>query len=313
VKGEKMESVLKIERLSKSFGRKKIIDDISFEVRAGEVFGFLGPNGAGKTTTLKMVMGFLSVDSGTISIAGKRIDEDYELAMEQLGGIVENPELYQDLTGKTNLEMYARLHKGVDKARIQEAAALVGMQGRMNEKVKKYSLGMKQRIGLAQSLLHKPRLLILDEPTNGLDPAGIRELRDILKRLAHEENTAVVVSSHLLSEMQLMCDRVAIIHQGRLLDVKPVSELTGLSQPAATYRFITSQIDEATKILEPVYGEQIKNIAQDNIELLLETDKVPAVIRLLAMQGINLYGVNRQDSSLEDAFLQVTGGGLNIE
>jgi ABC-2 type transport system ATP-binding protein len=221
--------------------------------------------------------------------------------------------LYQDLTGKTNLEMYARLHKGVDKARIQEAAALVGMQGRMNEKVKKYSLGMKQRIGLAQALLHKPRLLILDEPTNGLDPAGIRELRDILKRLAHEENTAVVVSSHLLSEMQLMCDRVAIIHQGRLLDVKPVSELTGLSQPAATYRFITSQIDEATKILEPVYGEQIKNIAQDNIELLLETDKVPAVIRLLAMQGINLYGVNRQDSSLEDAFLQVTGGGLNIE
>lgn len=308
-----MESVLKIEQLSKSFGRKKIIDDISFEVRAGEVFGFLGPNGAGKTTTLKMVMGFLSVDSGSISISGCNLKDDYEHAMSQLGGIVENPELYQDLSGRVNLEMYARLHEGVSKERVQEVAALVGMETRLNEKIKKYSLGMKQRIGLAQALLHKPKLLILDEPTNGLDPAGIRELRDILKKLAHEENVAVLVSSHLLSEMQLMCDRVGIIHKGKLLGVKPIGELTGAGAAGAVYRFITSQAEEAAEVLKPVYEENIKALDQGFLELTLETEKVPAVIRLLAIKGIDLYGVNRQDSSLEDAFLQVTGGGLKID
>lgn len=308
-----MESVLKIERLSKSFGRKKIIDDISFEVKSGEVFGFLGPNGAGKTTTLKMVMGFLSVDSGSISISGYSLSKDYESAMSQLGGIVENPELYQDLSGRVNLEMYARLHDGISKERIQEVAALVGMETRLNEKIKKYSLGMKQRIGLAQALLHKPKLLILDEPTNGLDPAGIRELRDILKKLAHEEDVAVLVSSHLLTEMQLMCDRVGIIHKGQLLGVKPIGELTGAGAAGAVYRFITSQAEEASEVLKPVYEENIKVIDPSFLELTLETEKVPAVIRLLAIKGINLYGVNRQDSSLEDAFLQVTGGGLKID
>ena len=310
-----MEAILKINQLDKSFGRRKIIDQVSFEVQAGEVFGFLGPNGAGKTTTLKMVMGFLHPDGGSIQINGCNLAKDYEKAMSYLGGIVENPELYQDLSGRVNLEMYARLHDSIPKSRVQEVAALVGMEGRLNEKVKKYSLGMKQRIGLAQALLHRPRLLILDEPTNGLDPAGIRELRDILKRLAHEDQVAVVVSSHLLSEMQLMCDRVAIIHQGRILGVKTTHELMNTSSQNALYRLQISpvQIQAATELLTPVYGEGLIGKSDSNLDLQVEVEKIPAVIRLLAMNGIDIYGVSKQESSLEDAFLQLTGGGLDIE
>lgn len=308
-----MEAILTIRNLEKSFGRRKIIDTISFDVYAGEVFGFLGPNGAGKTTTLKMIMGFLGVDNGQIQINGYDHRKQYEKAMSGLGGIVENPELYQDLSGRTNLEMYARLHKGVRPERILEVAAMVGMQERLNEKVKKYSLGMKQRIGLAQALLHRPNLLILDEPTNGLDPAGIRELRDILKRLAHEDNVAVVVSSHLLSEMQLMCDRVAIIHQGRLLGVKAITELDDFSSRASRYRLLTTQIEQAREILTPVYANHLTGHTDSSLDLEIETEKIPAVIRLLALKGIELYGVSRLESSLEDAFLHITGGGLRIE
>ncbi len=308
-----MEAILRINDLDKWFGRRKVIDQISFDVMSGEVFGFLGPNGAGKTTTLKMVMGFLSPDSGSIEVNGFNLKKNYEKAMSHLGGIVENPELYQDLSGRTNLEMYARLHEGVGKERIREVAAMVGMESRLSEKVKKYSLGMKQRIGLAQALLHRPRLLILDEPTNGLDPAGIRELRDILKRLAHEEQVAVVVSSHLLSEMQLMCDRVAIIHLGRILGVKPIQELMNASSHQSVFRFTLNQVSEAETILQPVYGEGIRGKTDTSLDLEVETEKIPAAIRLLAMKGIDLYGVNRQESSLEDAFLKLTGGGLDIE
>lgn len=308
-----MEAILNINQLEKSFGRRKIIDKVSFEVFPGEVFGFLGPNGAGKTTTLKMVMGFLSVDNGEIWINGYNLRKQYEKAMACLGGIVENPELYKDLTGRTNLRMYARLHDGISKDRIDEVAAMVGMTSRLDEKLKKYSLGMKQRIGLAQALLHRPRLLILDEPTNGLDPAGIRELRDILKRLAHEEGVGVVVSSHLLSEMQLMCDRVGIIHQGRLLDVKTIKELTEMTGHTTRYRLLVSQIQEAEELLRPVYASGLVGKTENSIELEVEYEKIPAVIRLLAMKGIDIYGVSRIESSLEDAFLQVTGGGISIE
>lgn len=312
-KGYNMEAILRINNLEKSFGRRKVIDDVSFEVMPGEVFGFLGPNGAGKTTTLKMIMGFLSVDNGEIWINGYNLKKQYEQAMSCLGGIVENPELYKDLSGRTNLSMYARLHQGVSRERVNEVAAMVGMTSRLDEKLKKYSLGMKQRIGLAQALLHRPRLLILDEPTNGLDPAGIRELRDILKRLAHEEGVGVVVSSHLLAEMQLMCDRVGIIHLGRLLGVRSIRELTEMGGHAARYRLLTGQVKEAVAILQTAYESEIAGHADGSIDLEIEYEKIPAVIRLLAMKGIDLYGVSRIESSLEDAFLQVTGGGISIE
>lgn len=307
-----METVLKLTNIEKYFGKKKIIDNASFEVYAGEVFGFLGPNGAGKTTTIKMIMGFLAKDSGEILINGVNVEKDYEKAMSYIGGIVENPEMYKDLSGLTNLQMYARLHDGVTKERITEVIDLVGMENRIRDKVKKYSLGMKQRCGLAQALLHKPRLLILDEPTNGLDPAGIKELRDILKNLAHEENVAVFVSSHLMSEMELMCDRVAIIDNGRVLGVRKVAELLALASEKSIYRFTLEPVDKALELLNSRYGEIIRNTTTEYIDLEVERDGVSDINYTLVTSGIKIYGINKFEGSLEDAFMKITGGGSHI-
>jgi ABC-2 type transport system ATP-binding protein len=306
--------VLQIRNVSKSFGRRKVIDDISFDVYAGEVFGFLGPNGAGKTTTIKMILGFLSMDAGTVTVDGIDLLRHHEQAMARMGGIVENPEMYRDLSGLTNLRMAARLHPGVTRERIDEVVKLVGMQNRVKERVKKYSLGMKQRIGLAQAILHRPKVLILDEPTNGLDPAGIKELRDILKALAHKEGVAVFVSSHLLSEMELMCDRVGIIHVGKLLGVKPIRELLDGMGGAPRWRFVSKQTAQAASILaaSAEWRDRVKGVGNEWVELEIGEDQVAAVNLLLATNGIGIFGVNRVESSLEDAFLQLTGGGIDI-
>lgn len=237
-----MTTALKLEHVNKTIGKRQILHDITFETYAGEVFGFLGPNGAGKTTTIKMIVGLLRLDEGTISVNGSELNRNFEKAMRNIGGIVENPELYKHLTGLQNLQQYARMRGGVSRKRIGEVVELVGLSNRIHEKVSHYSLGMRQRLGVAQSILHHPKVLILDEPTNGLDPAGIKELRDILKNLAHEENISVLVSSHLMSEMELMCDRVGIIVEGKLIDVQTVEELISSSsggKPVLFSRWIT--------------------------------------------------------------------------
>ncbi|MCL2204174.1 MAG: ATP-binding cassette domain-containing protein [Defluviitaleaceae bacterium] len=230
-----MNAVLKTMGLNKYFGKRKVVDDIHLEVYAGEIFGLLGPNGAGKTTLIKMILGLLRQSSGEIFINGINTLHDFEAAMAGIGGIVENPEMYSYLSGLANLKQYQRLREGITNERVTEVVRLVGLEKRVKEKVKRYSLGMKQRLGLAQAILHRPRVLILDEPTNGLDPAGIKELRDMLKALAHTEQVGVFVSSHLLAEMQLMCDRVGIISNGKLVDVRPVAD-TGESLEAVFLR-----------------------------------------------------------------------------
>src|SRR3954470_2691442 len=219
-----MTGIVKLNNVTKIIKGRTIIDSISFEVHKGEIFGFLGPNGAGKTTTIRMIVGLISISSGDIEIDGKSIKKDFEQAIKHVGAIVENPEMYKFLTGYQNLVHYARMIPGVSKERIDEVVRLVMLENRIDDKVKTYSLGMRQRLGIAQALLHKPSVLILDEPTNGLDPAGIRELRDYLRRLTRDEGISVVVSSHLLSEMELMCDRVAIIQNGKLIDVRLIRE-----------------------------------------------------------------------------------------
>ena len=308
-----MSSILEIKNLNKSFKKKHIIKDLSMNIEAGEVFGFLGPNGAGKTTTIKMVMGFLFPDSGEIYINGYDLKKDYEKAMSFLGGIVENPEMYKNLTGMTNLKMYARLHENVDKNRIEEVVQMVGMSNWINEKISKYSLGMKQRVGLAQALLHKPKLLILDEPTNGLDPNGIRELRDILKKVAHEDGVAVMVSSHLLSEMELMCDRVGIINHGELKSVNTVEELIAQVSGGSKYTIGTKQVKEAKELLDANYPNKINKVFEDKIVLEIEEEEVSKIIVLLTENKIMINGVNKTEISLEEAFLNTTGGGTEIE
>lgn len=307
-----MDAVLQIQNLTKTFGKRTIINNVSFDVYAGEVFGFLGPNGAGKTTTIKMVMGFLKPDAGEIVINHINIKKNYEKAMANLGGIVENPEMYKELSGLMNLEMYARLHDGVSRQRIDQVVEMVGMTNRIHEKVKRYSLGMKQRIGLAQALVHKPRVLILDEPTNGLDPAGIKELRDILKHLAHEENIAVIVSSHMLSEMELMCDRVGIISNGSLIGVRPIGDLLAQARGEVIYRFTVDNAEKAAPLLAEDFPGAMRDTAERQLEMALAEEQVPAVTAALVTKGFSVYGIQKAEISLEEAFMDITGGGNTI-
>jgi len=215
--------VIAVRNVSKSIGNREIIRDISFEVKEGEVFGFLGKNGAGKSTTIRMMTGLITADKGSIKIMGDDIRTSFTKAMERVGTVVENPEFYLSLTGRQNLMCVARMYGNIAKSRIEEVIELIGLKERIDDKVKKYSLGMKQRLGLGQALLCNPRLLILDEPTNGLDPIGIIACRDIIHRISRENGAAVFISSHLLSEIQQVCDRVAIIDNGQILSIEKVN------------------------------------------------------------------------------------------
>lgn len=308
-----MEAVLQIQGLNKYFGRKKVVDNLNLELYRGEVFGFLGPNGAGKTTTIKMVMSLLQRDGGKVIINGFDIDKQFEKAMACVGGIVENPETYHYMTGLQNLRQYARMRSGITEERIREVIRFVGLENRINEKVKKYSLGMKQRLGVAQSIMHHPDLLILDEPTNGLDPSGIKELRDLLKRLAHEENICVMVSSHLLSEMQLMCDRVGIISNGSLVDIKNISDLTSETQGQRQFHIAVkgsaanamALIDDRPTALE---DDRHFSVTVDN------EDEISDIITLLAVNQVKLITVTEAARNLEEVFIELTGteGGHQI-
>lgn len=311
-----MEVALKIEHLNKYFGKKQILHDVSFETYAGEVFGFLGPNGAGKTTTIKIAVGLLSLDEGDIVINGFSVTKQFEKAMACIGGIVENPEMYKYLTGLQNLRQYARMREGVDEARIQEVVKLVGLSNRINDKVSKYSLGMRQRLGVAQAILHKPKLLILDEPTNGLDPAGIKELRDILKNLAHKENIAVLVSSHLMSEMELMCDRVGILVNGKLVDVQTVEQMVSAKVgEKAHYTLRVSDPEQALPLLLDI-PDDCKQVDDQNLLLQVEPaeadERVATAIEQMIRGGIRVMNcIPTENKKLEDVFIELTQTGGN--
>jgi ABC-2 type transport system ATP-binding protein len=280
---------------------------LSFEVPRGEVFGFLGPNGAGKTTTIRMIVGLMKLTSGEIFIDGYSISRDFEKAIAGVGAIVENPEMYKFLTGYQNLKHFARMIPGVTKQRIDEVVQLVALEQRIHDKVSRYSLGMRQRLGIAQALLRKPKLLILDEPTNGLDPAGIRELRDYLRKLVVDENISVVVSSHLLTEMELLCDRFAIIQNGKLIDVKTLHEL---AQQSGVSRVVieVDQQEQALKILSQLqYADAL--LVQDGVEVGLERQQIADVIAKFVQSGIRIFGIRKINSSLEQKFLEMTGSG----
>ena len=300
--------VLSAEGLTKTFGRREAVVDVSFEVREGEVFGFLGPNGAGKTTTIRMLVGLARPDRGTVRIRGLDLSRDFRRAMEHVGCIVESPDLYKYLTGRENLMHFARMLPDGASPRIPDLAGLVSLEERLDDKVSTYSLGMRQRLGIAQALLGNPDLLILDEPANGLDPAGIREIRLLVRRLAEKRNISVFVSSHLLSEVEQMCDRVAIIHRGRTLATGPVGTL--LDRPGADrYRFIVRPREAAAGVIAPYASEPLgAPEGERGIDARMPRERVPQVVAALAAAGVEVFGVERQASSLEEIFLEVTGG-----
>ena len=304
------EAVLQLRNVTKTIGRRTIVNDLSFDIPAGEVFGFLGPNGAGKTTTIRMIVGLISMTKGEITVKGVSVRKQFEQAMTHIGAIVENPEMYKFLTGYQNLVHFARRHSGVTKQRIDEVVQLLGLQNRIHEKLKRYSLGMRQRLGVAQAILHKPSVLILDEPTNGLDPAGIRELRDYLRKLSQEEGLSVIVSSHLLSEMELMCDRVAIIQGGKLIDVRSLQEAKNSVQTKIVIE--SSDIESAHRLLSGAFNHQGVELIGDRIEITADRSLIPDVARLLVKAGLDVYGIHAAQRSLEDQFLEITGGEMVV-
>lgn len=216
--------VLEVSNLSKSFGKRKILDNINLTIHEGDIVGLIGPNGAGKTTLIKTILSLYKYDSGNVKICGYDTKKDLEKALSKTGSIIENPDMYLHLTGKKNLKITTLINDIKDKGYVDEMVKFVGLDDRINDKVKKYSLGMKQRLGLANALIKKPKLLILDEPTNGLDPRGIKELRAMLKKISTEQNMSILISSHILSEVENICDRVIIIDKGNIVSEFGIEE-----------------------------------------------------------------------------------------
>ncbi|NOW06432.1 ABC transporter ATP-binding protein [Clostridium beijerinckii] len=293
--------ILLLDNVHKSIKNKEIVKGITFSINEGEVLGFLGPNGAGKSTTLRMIVGLSSPTSGKILIDGYSITKDYVKAMSKVGCIIEGPDMYNYLSGLENLKMLASMNKNVTNEDITRVIELVGMQNRINEKVSTYSLGMKQRLGLAQALIHKPKLLILDEPTNGLDPSGINEFRHIIKDLAKKENIAVLVSSHLISEVELMCDTVAIIKSGTLLRYASVSELISDKEVS----FVLSDNSKGIKILKDKWN--IDSLLTNNkIIAKVDVSKIEKINSSFIEEGIAIKFVSINQKTLEDLFLSLT-------
>ncbi|EAD4259515.1 ABC transporter ATP-binding protein [Listeria monocytogenes] len=295
------ERALQVTNLHKKIRKREIIKGISFEVMPGEVFGFLGPNGAGKTTTIRMIVGLIKPTSGTILIGGKDIRKNFTEAMRGLGSIVENPEFYSFLTGQENLAYFARMDSSIKKERIQEVTELVGLEKRINDRVSTYSLGMRQRLGIAQALLSNPKLLILDEPTNGLDPSGIHEMRDFIRALARNEGISVLVSSHLLSEIELLCDRVAIMTDGTIIKTDQVSHLLS---SRAQLRWRVTPIEQAKAFLESVTEVEVDG---EYLVTAMNEESAEWNEQLVA-KGVKVHEIDKRKPSLEDLFLELTGG-----
>lgn len=301
-----MNKILKVENVTKIIKGKTLVDEISFEVNQGEVFGFLGPNGAGKTTTIRMLVGLISPTKGNIEVAGYKIKTNFKQAMKEIGCIVENPELYGYLSGWENLVQFARMLHITDERKINEVVKLVNLTERIHEKVKNYSLGMKQRLGIAQALLGNPKLLILDEPTNGLDPAGIRELREFIHMLVKQRNISVFISSHLLSEIEMICDRVGIINKGRMVRVSTVKEL--VEEAAERVEWKVSPTKKSLEILRRDPSIQDINMKDEVIQCRMSPDKINEFIQLFVQESIQVNGVRTMSVTLEDLFMEMTGG-----
>ena len=300
-------TVLELKNISKSFGKKKVINNLSLEVKEGEIYGFLGPNGSGKTTTIKMILRLIDNDSGEIKVNGYDNKKQFEKAMECIGAIVENPDMYRYMSGLDNLKLHAKI-RNVGMQRINEVLDLVELKDRAKEKVGKYSLGMKQRLGLALTLLHKPKVLILDEPTNGLDPAGIKKLRDILKEIAHKEGVAVFVSSHILTEMQLMCDKVAVIDNGNVVKIE---EITKTENTIEKLEISVKNVEKAIKILNEKFNIESKIEENKNIVVTIEVEKVPVAVKELAINDVEIKSVIPKEHTIEEIFFDATEGGKN--
>jgi ABC-2 type transport system ATP-binding protein len=301
-------TVLAAHQLSKNYGSRPAVSQLDLEVRRGEIFGFLGPNGAGKTTTIRMALGLVRPTSGRVDVLGQDVSRHAAEVLPRVGALVEAPALYGYMSGRDNLRAFAAVLGGVPPRRLDEVLELVDLRDRQKDRVKAYSMGMKQRLGLAVALLNDPELLVLDEPANGLDPAGIVEMRDLMRRLAAAGKT-IFVSSHVLAEVQQICDRVAIINLGRLVRVAPVADLVG-----AHGEFVI-RVEHPERALELVRAQPWGTAARMEDGALVTTSpgRGRDLVQFLAQAGLWPDAVGERQHDLEEIFLELTtaNGGVN--
>lgn len=299
--------LLSVKHLSKSFGAFKAVDDLSFSVNEGEVYGFLGQNGAGKSTTIRMVLSLIAPTSGTIEIFGKTMDRHRSEILRNVGAVVEKPDLYRYLSGYENLSIFARMSgKQVSRKEIDECLSLVGLSARSSDPVRVYSQGMKQRLGIAVALVHDPALIILDEPTNGLDPQGIADIRNLIHLLSKERKKTIIVSSHLLAEIEQVADSMLIIHRGRKVVEGNVSSL--VNPDHVQLEIMTTDNEKALTILnESSWASGIRPSTFQKIMVSVVADEVPQLTSYLVERGVGLCGLKSMNS-LEAYFLSITSG-----
>ena len=292
-----MENILECKNLCKKFGKKEILKDVSFSINEGDILAFIGPNGSGKTTTIKLILGLQRIDSGSVNINSYDVTKDYVKAIAKVGAIVENPDSYMYLTGWQNLCLVADCYKGISKDHILEIVKYVGLEERINDKVSKYSLGMRQRLGIAKALLNSPNLLILDEPTDGLDPEGIKDLRDLLKKLAGD-GLGILISSHNLAELESFCNKVCIIDKGHILEYSEVKDFKSNESR------VIFKVSDTTNL--PISNAQ--EIKKHRFVVKASREEVASIIRKLVKNKIDIYEVREDELTLEEAFLKKTGG-----
>ena len=291
--------------LAYRFGNQQVLSGIDLQVPEGSIYGFLGPNGAGKTTTLRLLLGLLKRQEGTVSIFGRPFDDDRIAILRNVGSMIESPSLYDHLTARENLAVLDHIHR-CPKGRIAEVLALVGLSGTGRKRVKQFSLGMRQRLAIAAALLHRPRLIILDEPSNGLDPHGIIEIRTLLSRLQREEGCTILVSSHLLSEVERLVTHVGILGNGRLLFQGTIDELRRQRRQVVGVRISTS--DDAAALRLIAEGLIAARLGEDEVILPpLEKEAVAALNRQLTAHGIDVYEIHPLHNDLETIFLNLVG------
>lgn len=295
---------LSVKNLTKFYGQKRVVNDLSFSLYPGQIFGFVGPNGAGKSTTIKMITGLANSSSGDVRISGYSINKSFKKAIENIGAVVEMPQLYGYLSGEKNLKLYASFYGKQAIKRIPQIVKLVGMENRIKEKVSTYSLGMKQRLGIAQALLGKPNLLILDEPTNGLDPNGIVEIRKILKALAKKEKMTIIISSHNLAELEQTCDIIGIINNGDLIEYKTMAQINEMIEKNQKVQLMCNYPNYAAVEIKEKYKIECK-IVGNSVILPLREKHIATIVSFLNYKKIKVYGIKKIHKTLEELYFEI--------
>jgi len=299
-----MKNILNVVNIEKSFGNKKVIDKVSFKIKKGEILGFIGPNGAGKTTCIKLILGLQKIDAGNIYINDYNVKKDFEKAIINVGAIVESPDLYMYLSGRENLKLISNMYDNIKEEYIEELIKFVKLDKEIDDKVSKYSLGMRQRLGIAAALINNPNLLVLDEPTNGLDPEGIKDLREILKKLAQNKKIGVLVSSHNLNELESFCTDVCLINNGHIVGKYNLNKIKEEDIPKYTI------ILDNTKGIKK-YLDSKDEVLEKSIIIYRKEEEIPKLIEELVHNKYKIYEVRKDIITLEDAYLKEMAGSLH--